>query len=77
MSQGGPGPVEMAPPWGKAMFGLKLPELLVILLIVLVLFGANRLPQIGAGLGRSIRGFKRALRGEDEKAPGEKPPRRP
>ena len=51
------------------MFGLRGTELLVILLIVLVLFGANKLPQIGAGLGQSIRGFKKALSGEDEEKP--------
>jgi sec-independent protein translocase protein TatA len=51
------------------MFGgkLGLGELLIILLIVLVLFGANKLPQIGAGLGQSIRDFKKALSGDDEK----------
>jgi sec-independent protein translocase protein TatA len=49
------------------MGGLRLPELIFILLIVLLLFGANKLPQIGAGLGQSIRGFKKALNGEDEK----------
>ncbi len=49
------------------MMGLRLPELLLILLIVLVLFGANKLPQIGAGLGQSIRGFKKALNGDDDK----------
>ncbi len=49
------------------MMGLRLPELLLILVIVLVLFGANKLPQIGAGLGQSIRGFKKALNGDEEK----------
>ena len=42
-------------------------ELVIVLLIVVVLFGANKLPQLGAGLGQSIRGFKKALNGEDEK----------
>lgn len=49
------------------MLGLKPMELILILLIVLLLFGASRLPQIGAGLGQSIRGFKKALSGEDDK----------
>jgi len=41
------------------MFGsLGLPELLIIFLIVLVLFGANKLPQLGKGLGSAIRNFK-------------------
>lgn len=41
-------------------------ELLVILLIVLLIFGAGKLPQIGDSLGRSIRNFKRASGGEDD-----------
>ncbi len=44
------------------MFGIGLPELLVILLIVLVIFGASRLPEIGAGLGQGIRNFKKAFK---------------
>ncbi|MEE8242207.1 MAG: twin-arginine translocase TatA/TatE family subunit, partial [candidate division NC10 bacterium] len=39
------------------MFGLGVPELLVILFIVLIVFGANRLPEIGSGMGKAIRGF--------------------
>jgi sec-independent protein translocase protein TatA len=42
-------------------------ELVVILLIVLVVFGANKLPGIGDALGRSIKNFKRASAGEDDK----------
>jgi len=41
-------------------------HLLIILLIVLIIFGAGRLPEIGEGLGRSIRSFKKAISGEDE-----------
>lgn len=52
------------------MLGLRPLELIILLLIILLLFGANRLPQIGAGLGQSIRGFKKALSGEDEKPTG-------
>jgi sec-independent protein translocase protein TatA len=50
------------------MFGLGMQELIVIFLIVMVLFGAKKLPEIGKGLGRGIREFKRAtdLRPEDE-----------
>jgi sec-independent protein translocase protein TatA len=45
-------------------------ELLVILVIVLIIFGASRVPQLGEGLGRGIRNFRRALRGEDEPEAG-------
>ena len=54
------------------MFGLRMPELLLILLIVAILFGANRLPQLGSSLGQSIRGFKKAMSGEEGK-PGTAP----
>ena len=43
-----------------------IPELLVILLIVLLVFGAGKLPAIGDALGRSIKNFKRATSGADE-----------
>lgn len=48
------------------MFGLGIGELLVILVIVLIIFGAGRLAEIGEGLGRGIRGFRRELRAPDE-----------
>jgi len=41
-------------------------EIIVILLIVAVLFGGSKLPQLGEGLGKAIRGFKNAVRGDDE-----------
>jgi sec-independent protein translocase protein TatA len=44
-------------------------ELLFLLLIILVLFGGSKLPQLGAGLGRSIRDFKKALSGDDDQKP--------
>jgi sec-independent protein translocase protein TatA len=43
------------------MFNLGMPELIVVLLILLLVFGASKIPQIGEGLGKAIRGFKRGL----------------
>ena len=48
------------------MFGLGMPELIVILVIVLVIFGANRLPQLGEGLGKAIKGFKKGISDSNE-----------
>lgn len=48
------------------MFGFGVPELLIILVIVLVVFGAGRLPEIGSALGKSIRNFKKASDGKEE-----------
>ncbi len=48
------------------MFGLGMPELLVIMVIVLVIFGAGKLPEIGGAIGRSIKNFKKAVREGDE-----------
>ena len=49
------------------MCGLGMPELLIILVIALVIFGGSRLPQLGEGLGKAIRGFKKGLSdGPDE-----------
>ncbi|MCS7164217.1 MAG: twin-arginine translocase TatA/TatE family subunit [Thermodesulfovibrio sp.] len=48
------------------MFGLGTNELLLILLIVIVLFGATRLPQIGKGIGEAIRNFKKATSEKDD-----------
>ncbi len=44
------------------MFGVGLPELLVVLLVCLLLFGANKLPEIGRSLGEGIREFKRSMK---------------
>lgn len=45
---------------------IGIPELLIILVIVVVLFGASRLPQLGAGLGQGISNFRRGLKSADE-----------
>jgi sec-independent protein translocase protein TatA len=52
------------------MMGLGVTELVIILVIVIVLFGASRLPQIGRGLGEGISNFKKSLRSAD-KSPSE------
>jgi sec-independent protein translocase protein TatA len=48
------------------MFGLGMPELIIILIVVIVLFGAKRLPEIGGGIGQAIRNFKKATSEPDE-----------
>ena len=47
------------------MFGFGLPEMCIVLAIVLVVAGPSKLPQFGQALGNSIRGFKKAVNGDD------------
>jgi sec-independent protein translocase protein TatA len=48
------------------MAGLGVPELAIIFLIIIVLFGANKIPQIGKGIGEGIRNFKKGMHESDE-----------
>jgi TatA/E family protein of Tat protein translocase len=48
------------------MFGIGVPEVLVILVVALVLFGPGKLPEIGGALGKGIRDFRRSLSGADD-----------
>jgi sec-independent protein translocase protein TatA len=49
--------------------GLGMPELIIILVIILIIFGAGKLPQIGEGMGKAIRNFKKATSEKDESEP--------
>ena len=48
--------------------GLGIPELLIILVIIILIFGASRLPEIGKGIGKGIKNFREAGKEEDEKS---------
>ncbi len=54
--------------------GLGIPELLIILLIVIIIFGASRLPQLGKGLGQGLKNFKDSVKSEEPREKNVPPP---
>ncbi len=54
------------------MFGLGMPELLIIMFLVLLIFGAGKLPEIGGAIGKGIKGFRGAMTERDTLPPSEK-----
>lgn len=56
------------------MFGLSIWELLIILVVVLIIFGVGKLPEIGNGLGQGIKNFRKALRDDETKKLDQKNP---
>ena len=54
------------------MFGLGLPEMLLIFVIIVLIFGTSRIPELGKGLGEGIRNFKKAVKNEDTEGDADK-----
>lgn len=48
------------------MFGIGMPELVIILVIIMIIFGAGKLPEIGSGIGKGIKNFKKATKDADK-----------
>ena len=55
------------------MLDIGAPELIIILIIVLLLFGPGRIGQVGGEIGKGIRSFRESLNGKDEQKPAEPP----
>jgi sec-independent protein translocase protein TatA len=54
------------------MFGLGLPEMGVILVVALLIFGPKKIPEMGSALGKTLRGFKEELKNKDDDSSPEK-----
>lgn len=55
-----------------AILGLGPAEIILVLVVLLIIFGAGRLPQIGSSLGKGLQNFRKGLKGEEEKDSQEK-----
>jgi sec-independent protein translocase protein TatA len=54
------------------LFGLGTPEILIILVVVLVIFGPKNLPKLGSALGKTVKNVREGMEGEDEEASEDK-----
>ena len=58
------------------MFGICMPELIIILVIILIIFGAGKLPEIGGAIGKGIRNFKKSVSETTEEIENQKDPKK-